>query len=60
MKPSYFSLGFNPLKASVRMYVPKDESSNKRGYIVWAWWGHYFNPMTYWRWLPHSLREGGL
>lgn len=57
-QPTYFSLGFKPLKAGVRMYVPRDKHRNRRGYIVWEWWGHYLNPMTYWRWLKRFCQRG--
>lgn len=58
MKPKHHSLGFGPLKSGYRMYVPRDKRTKEHGYIVWAWWGHYFNPMTYWRWIKRFCQRG--
>lgn len=58
MKPRYFALGLNPLKPSVRMWVPKEDTGKKHGYVVWGWWWHWLNPVTYWRWLKRLCQRG--
>lgn len=52
MKQLHYTLGFQPLKSG---YVP---FVSKPFRIVWRYWGHYINPMTYLRWAGRLLKRG--
>ena len=50
MKHQHYTLGLGQLKSGYRLFV---------GWCpVWEFWGHYINPLTYWRFVKWFCQRG--
>lgn len=57
MRP-YYDFGWGGLKSHYRPFVPGSETKSGWPRVVWPFWQHWLNPMTYYRWIRAIWQRG--